>query len=271
MLTIDDLNERWGDITALPLDLPYIQPDDWNTFWDIWKRDRDYTVRNAERMNVGTSRPWLGIDLIDNSAANRAYIQPYSADMAAALNGMIKLIEDCFPFQSLSQIRLWQNVIEILPHRDLNVGNTTGHWTPVPGGNDAIVGNTTGPGRKQPRHVKLFPNAFRIMLMDNNPRPTFYLTAAPNGEDFAPGDNVEDIKKALRSAQRHYVRLPSGRNSFVFADAAAYHGADLLPGHSKILVVLKGRLDRERYDDLMVRSMHRYQDYAIKIPYLDYD
>jgi len=259
MLTIGDLNERWGDITALPLDLPYIQPDDWNTFWDIWKRDRDYTVRNAERMNVGTSRPWLGIDLIDNSAANRAYIQPYSADMAAALNGMIKLIEDCFPFQSLSQIRLWQNVIEITPHRDQNVGNTTGK------------GRKQFDKGKQLRHVKLFPNAFRIMLTDNNPRPTFYLTAAPNSEDFAPGDDIADIQKAHQSAQRHYVRLPPGRNSFVFADVTAYHGADLLPGHSKILVVLKGQLDRERYDDLMVRSMHRYQDYAIKIPYLDYD
>lgn len=253
MITIGDLNERWGDITALPLDLPFIQPDDWDSFWEIWHRDSDYTIRNADRLNPGAKRPWLGMDLIDNSAANRAYIQPYSPDMAAALNGMVKLIEDCFPFQTLSQIRLWQNVTEILPHRDRNVGNEK---------------NPQFEKRQQPGFVKLFPNEFRIVLTDNNPRPTFYLTAAPN-RDFAPGDDIQDRKLAHQSAERHYVRLPSGRNSFVFADTTAYHGADLLDGHSKILVVLKGQLDRDRYDDLMVRSMNRYQDYAIKIPYLD--
>ena len=100
-----------------------------------------------------------------------------------------------------------------------------------------------------------FPTEIRVMLQDDNPKPTFWLTSAkthkPNTE--VPHD------------QKHYVVLPKGTNTFVWNNEDYLHGADFDGQNRKVLAVVKGWVDLDKLESLLDKSIEKYKDFVVKI------
>lgn len=62
---------------------------------------------------------------------------------------------------------------------------------------------------------------------------------------------------------KNYLRMPPDSNSFTLGATNCYHGAST--GDAKTLVAVFGFLDLEKHDELILRSLKKYQDYAVKV------
>lgn len=82
------------------------------------------------------------------------------------------------------------------------------------------------------------PTSFRSMIYDDNDKPTFYL-------------------KLLNDDQKKYVDLPSTLNTFAYNNGNFLHGAEY-HGKSKILMVVRGYLDFNKYRSLLEKSLIKY-------------
>lgn len=230
MITQEQLGKKWRGVTATVLDIPDIVPDDWDTFWQIWNAEKARSRRiGADRNNTGPGG-WVGLDLIHAQGKN-SFEQPIVPELAEACPRMMSNIIQHFPFSSLRLVRLWQSIVPIKPHREGN------------------------PNQFQ------YPSEFRTMLHDTNTRPTFYMTPVM---DHANADSEPAKAEAKLNGRRHYVNVAPGE-SFIFNGETAYHGAEYDPGHHKILVIVKGDLDLDRYDDLMQRSVDRFPERVMRL------
>lgn len=230
VITEQQLGEKWSGVAAVQLDIPPIVPDDWAAFWQIWNAEKARAQRiGADRNNTGPGG-WVGLDLISALGKN-SFQQPVVPELADACPRMMATILEHFPFTSLRLVRLWQSIVPIRPHRE------------------------GSPNRFQ------YPSEFRTMLHDTNVRPTFYMTPVL---DHAHADSEPAKAAAKLTGVRHYVDAKPGE-SFIFNGETAYHGAEYDPGHHKILVIVKGDLDLDRYDDLMTRSVLKHGAGAIRM------
>lgn len=222
-------NNRYGDITAIPLDIPVIAPDNWSTFWDIWNEQKEPVVN--EYSTRGNVAKWEGMDLIFSEEKSLYNIERhFCQDMRDACYSMVERIHEYFPFEYMRGIKLWTNTDIVPVHTDRF------HIKKKP--------NRHATGRP------MFPQTFRVMLYDENTCPTFYMASSADKAD---------------AGDRHYVSLPCNTNSFVFNDSTAVHGADYA-GRTKILLVLQGKRDNVKYMDLMQRSLAKYGDIAMRLP-----
>jgi len=99
-----------------------------------------------------------------------------------------------------------------------------------------------------------FPTEIRIMLDDQNPKETFWLTPASKHQ---PQTNIPEEDK-------HYVKLPIDTNTFAWNNEDFLHGADFNPQYRKIIVVVKGWIDVNRLEPLLDESLNKYNEYVIK-------
>jgi hypothetical protein len=111
-------------IVATPLDLPIIEPDNWEVFWTIWNREAKTLVK--KRINVSTSAlaigattAWRGLDIFKQHDILTAWDAPFydaSADLPKFYNA-IRLL----PFKNIFRIRLVSSLIDLEAHTDDNV------------------------------------------------------------------------------------------------------------------------------------------------------
>lgn len=227
------LSGKYGNIAYTPLDIPEVHPDSWQEFWEIWNAERDFLERRwSDRNNVGTKH-WLGMEIWeDTNSEKRAWAMPYSQRMRDANPHMMSTIQEHMPFSKIGTVRLWRSVEEIWPHRE---------------GNPSLY---------------LHPMEVRVMLADSNPVPTFYLTPVQNrlNADFESARYL-----AREEGNRLYMNPSKENNSFVFNCETCYHGSDYDPNYAKILMVVNGVMDLDRYDDLMSRSIKKFADRVIHV------
>ena len=225
------LSGKYSSIAYTPLDIPQIRPDSWDQFWRIWHAEKDFLERQySDRNNTG-NRHWLGMEIWgDPKAEARAWAMPYSQRMRDANPCMIELIKEHMPFKQISTVRLWNSIEEIWPHRE---GNPREH---------------------------LHPMEIRAMIVDSNPVPTFYLTPVQNR---IHADHETSRYLAREEGERLYMDPTSENNAFVFNCETCYHGSDYDPLFSKILMVINGAMDLRRYDELMSRSIKKFENQII--------
>ena len=134
-------------ILAMPLALPKFEPDSWDTFWNIWERDKTLYVR-LRPDSVGNNSPvpsWQGFNWhFDHSHKFTMFDIP-SNDYSDIFPKFKKQLEDFFPFKILN-ILFQSNVKTIDLHKD---GNP--HTDHLP-----------------------YPASVRILLHDPNKEPNFY-------------------------------------------------------------------------------------------------
>jgi len=233
------LNEKYKDIISLPLALPKFELDSESEFWRVWNSEKEKVARQLiDRGALGTTKPslehtqWDGLALYEDeqllgSAAWRTKVCP---ELAATQPKYLKSILDNLPFVRIRSVRMWSSHTAITAHYD-------GNMPPVLDG------------------VMHFPTEIRIMLDDQNPAETFWLTSSTK---YKPND------KNIPLSDRHYVKLPDDTNTFAWNNEDYLHGADYDPNFRKILVVIKGWVNTDRLETLLDASIEKYPNFVIK-------
>ena len=230
------IDHTWTNVPWLPLDIPRIEPDDWDLFWKLWnEKNSDIT-----RGNPKESQYWKGLccwlnPSIDHTKFN--YSNTVIDDWSRHFPKMFAQIRACLPFVSLEKIVLWSNINTVNPHFDP----------------DAVI--------------YPFPDSLRIMLWDTNEQGTFYMNKWPaRTEDFNPlpvtvrtnGTGYGIKPERVPVEDRMYVNLPPETNTFVFNNGAFLHGADL--AKPKIIMAVKGRPNIYKWLKALEASYNKYKD-----------
>lgn len=238
---LEAIDFKWTAIPWLPLDIPRIEPDDWDLFWKLWNEK----VSTVGSINIGRngelkSNPlWQGLCIWKNPEVDPTkfnYPHQLFDDWEAHFPNMFKTIKECLPYLSLEKILLWQNINEIEPHFDPDL------------------------------QLWPWPESMRVMLWDSNDSPTFYMTKWPErtSEFDMPlitnrtqGRGYGFKSERVPDGGKMYVNLPPETNSFVFNNGAFVHGADL--AKPKIIMVIKGRPKIYEWLKVLESSYEKYK------------
>ena len=110
-------------IIATPLDLPRIEPDSWDIFWDIWNEHSanlvkvlDNTTKNAQK---GATNIWKGLDIFSKNK----YKTAWDAPLIDISNTLPKLYNLCatLPIQNVYRVRLVSSLESFDSHTDDNI------------------------------------------------------------------------------------------------------------------------------------------------------
>lgn len=231
------IDHKWTSVPWVPVDVPKIEPDDWDLFWKLWnEKNSDIT-----RGNPKESQYWKGLccwlnPAIDHTKFN--YSNTVVDDWSGHFPKMFEQIRNCLPFYSIEKIVLWSNINEVNPHFDPDVV------------------------------IYPFPDSLRVMIWDTNEEPTFYVGKWPKRDaEFNPatvavktGGTGYGIKSSrIPEDKRMYVNLPPDTNTFVFNNGAFLHGARL--AKPKIIMAIKGRIDVYKWLKALESSYNKYKDY----------
>ena len=107
-------------IVYTPLDLPKIEPDDWDVFWQIWNQYSGKLIKvrsNGSHSDaiVGRSDIWQGLDIYKNSNLHvwQAPFYDIKEQLPKLYNTLISL-----PISNIRQIRLVSSKLQVDPHSD---------------------------------------------------------------------------------------------------------------------------------------------------------
>lgn len=106
-----------------PIDLPKIEPDNWEVFWNIWNTHSEPLVKVKQNTDlsiapVGSSHIWTGLDVYKKFNNQMPYIAPY-VDISKLLPNMYNQLLDIAP--NLYRVRLLQSQVNIASHTDNNI------------------------------------------------------------------------------------------------------------------------------------------------------
>lgn len=105
-----------------PADLPKIEPDNWDIFWDIWNTHSRPLVKVRQNTElslapIGSNDTWTGLDIYVKYNVNMPYTAPYF-DIKEHLPNMFNQLSNIAP--NLYRVRLLQSHVNILSHTDNN-------------------------------------------------------------------------------------------------------------------------------------------------------
>lgn len=229
------VDPKWTPVAWVPLDVPKIEPDDWELFWKLWNEKNADITRGLKETQF-----WKGLCCylnpeIDHTKFN--YKNTVIDDWTAHFPKMFQQLYDCLPFHSIEKVVLWSNINEVTPHIDP----------------DAVI--------------YPWPDSLRVMIWDTNDGPTFWISRWPERTvDYDPkpitvrtgaayGVSIDRIPREKRT----YVELPPETNTFVFNNGAFLHGADL--AKPKIIMAIKGRPKINEWLKVLEPSYKKYKDW----------
>lgn len=105
-----------------PVDLPKIEPDNWEVFWDIWNTYSNYlekTQPNAKSslVKVGKNTIWRGLDIFQKKHTIKTSYQAPFFDIKDRLPNMYQFFESLDTF-GIYRIRLVQSTVNMVAHTD---------------------------------------------------------------------------------------------------------------------------------------------------------
>jgi hypothetical protein len=109
-------------IIYTPIDLPKIEPDNWEVFWDIWNTHRNYLVKTKSNTSlsltpIGATDLWLGLDIFKKTTGFTAWQAPFF-DIKHSLPNMYNSLVTLFPNATI--IRLVESQKNFGAHTDDN-------------------------------------------------------------------------------------------------------------------------------------------------------
>ena len=110
-------------IVYTPLDLPKIEPDNWDTFWEIWNKYSDWVSKRAlnhatSLTPVGTNNIWRGMDIFSTKTMIPAWSAPYF-DISERLPNMYRQITN-LGIPGVKLVRLLSSKCPFGAHSDDN-------------------------------------------------------------------------------------------------------------------------------------------------------
>jgi hypothetical protein len=110
-------------IVFTPIDLPKIEPDNWDVFWDIWNKHSASLIKT--KMNttmsltpVGASGLWIGLDIVKKTPVVEPTWRAPFFDIKDSLPNLYNTLNTSIPDAKL--IRLVQSQISFAAHTDDN-------------------------------------------------------------------------------------------------------------------------------------------------------
>lgn len=109
-------------IIYTPIDLPKIEPDNWEVFWDIWNKHKNYLVKtknntSLSRTPIGATDLWLGLDILKKITGYTTWQAPFF-DIKQSLPNMYNSLVTLFP--NATAIRLVESQKNFGAHTDDN-------------------------------------------------------------------------------------------------------------------------------------------------------
>jgi hypothetical protein len=223
---MQELSNDYKNIKWLPLDIPKIELDNQQEFFEIWNSQSVDIVR--QRTDV--AEPWSKEDhpLGTESSWNKAQfkgltlwrhpmvpstLNPFSSKKydgeIKQFDGIVEQVFEYYPMHTVVEIFLWESIIPIGPHRD-----ESSYWQ--------------------------CPTEFRTMLYDENDQPTLYVVDVEHGD-------------------KHYIDLPESTNSFCWSNGKQIHGSDFF-NKRKVILCVSGIQHSTKSRDLFERSVSKYKD-----------
>jgi hypothetical protein len=135
---------------------------------------------------------------------------------------------------------LWQQFYDQLPCDDLLVINLWSSVQPFTEHRDSA-------------EMIDAPNSFRIKLYDENPEETLFVFDNP----ITPYRCEEPV---------FFPRIPT-TNSYMWNNLRVKHGSVYVPGYKKVLAVIVGLVNPDRYESLMKKSIETYSEYCVQSNY----
>jgi hypothetical protein len=234
------LTTKYGGIPFVILDIPKIVMDD--NFHEVWEANKKPILRiKADQRNPlsfeesaikAAKDPWWqnqwveanwdGIVAFNKDCADDRWTNPL-VDGKTLFPKFFQQLHDYLPIRHLNQVQFWSNLIPIGFHRDLN------EQLPI-------------------------PTSMRIVIEDNNPKPTFMLEAIPEEKK-----DTFISKRPQDAVNPKFVDVSKTEsNTFAYNNKDWAHGALKLEGHSKILCTMAIDYDWSKYDNLIARSIAKY-------------
>jgi hypothetical protein len=110
-------------IVYTPLNLPKIEPDNWDVFWNIWNVHSDIAVKktinhSSSQSKIGDSNVWRGLDIFRLGNIPTSWDCPY-VDIRNELPLLHESIIN-LKMRSLFKVRLLQSITDISAHSDDN-------------------------------------------------------------------------------------------------------------------------------------------------------
>jgi hypothetical protein len=219
---MEELGKKYRPYRWLPLDIPKFEFEDHSEFMKVW----DEESIDILRLRPDSAEPWERDDhpLEENShyykpAFKGLYIYDPSGTNLGIWSSkylehpifkpLIEHVQKYFPFHIIHNMYIWESCKQIEPHTD-----QTWFWDG--------------------------PTEFRIMLNDENEKPTLYVA------------DMDDY-------QSSYIDLPADTNALCWSNGSQMHGSDF-HGKRKQLLVINGIYSAGKYEELIDRSIEKYKD-----------
>lgn len=217
------LERKYSKFNYIPLDVPRVTLQDPQRFIR-WYTENSELVRKIGVDAAGSATNTYNFKAIDSpNQYNRIWTQNRRSDIFTEFPE-IKAGIDALPVIE-PQFSLWNAVNRVLPHRDQGV------WEDL-------------------------PFSFRIMLYDTNPVSTMSLQDAPGATSW----------KSWDSKDHELFKLPrlDETNTFAWNNLRTVHSSTVDRTYEKVLLILTNlKVDLDRYEDLMERSVQKYSEHAM--------
>lgn len=229
---MQELGEKFKDLSYLPLDLPKFELGDLSLFEEIWNRESIEIKNNSNSDYIPefrglhiTANCLLDFNLHDlyvDGKMSKTQISDasgYSQGRSVVGNwskklykhkfffNLISQVMDKFPIRQISNMLILETITDVAPHREQS-------W------------------------VWKCPTEFRVMLHDENVDPTIY---------------ISDIQ----SGQTTYIDLPKETNSVCWSNGTHVYGIDY-HGKKSYQLVVNAIWDSNKLEKLVDQSLEKY-------------
>lgn len=213
-------------IIYTPIDIPHLEVDDWDVFWNIWKEHSILMYKKSTPIEVekkilytrnADDGVWRGLDLYHGSTYNQMPLlwNAPLVNIKDKLPGMyecVQIINELFPMHC---IRLAESQHEVPPHTDY----------------DEDIWRMRG------------------YLHYTSKVSQWYFT-----------------KPKDKNGKKYYMHLPKETSWFAYNDKNSWHATNFDENNKKILVQLFPLPRAQKNIDLVVnRGIEKYKDYTIDI------
>lgn len=242
-----EIDSDLTNICWLPIPHLKIVPDDWELFWKLWNDFKNPMSNKKDQSTI-----WDGLciwksPLLPDHEVYHSMFPLKITDWSHHFPKMFEKIFSSMPYEEIWKVTIATNLKRVPIHVD-----------------PPRVSFNTNLNRSGV--IFPWPNTLRILLHDENVKPTFFLSKWPkNLIDKGLIKDQMDLTEwySTKEPENHekcYVQLPNNTNSFLFSNGEYMHGADFF-GPTKVLLLVWGNPKRSAWKEKLRSILKEFPEY----------